>query len=148
MVVALMGLAVIGYANSGADRRATHPGTNAAAASHGAVTDAALRPVIKPPVRAKPARHHIVRARARPRHHARHTHRATPSSATAAATTTSTVSSTPTPSGTSAVGNSESGAAGGSRPTTVDNHPVSTPPPASTAFGQKGTLGPGSSSDS
>ena len=147
--VTLLAMTVIGYAESGGAHRITrarvHPSP---APGRGTATDAALRPATKRLVHSahRPrGRRHVVRARAHARHHVRQVHHAARASVTApidsgGPTTTST--------GTGAAGNSQSGAATGSGPTTVDSHPVSTPPPAAPAFGQQGTLGPGSSSDS
>ena len=147
--VTLLSMAVIGYAESGGAHRTTQAAARSSAVARDRpATETAPRPATRQPKRSTHAgrvRRHPVRARARSRHHVRHLHHAAPAAVT---TSTPSVVSTPTGSGTSAAGNSQSGTVAGSGPTTVDSHPVFTPPPAAPAFGQKGTLGPGSSSDS
>ena len=156
-VVALLAMAVIGFAETGSPTHtAAHSGVHTTAGANPRIIDTGVRPApqrVERTVRTRhrAGHHHGVRAhaRARTRHRTRRSHHpaaASLVSPSAPAPETTSTPTTTTPA--SAQGASQGGAVSGSGPTTVNSHPVSTPPPAQPAFGQQGTLGPGSSSDS
>ncbi|MGA9859241.1 MAG: hypothetical protein WBQ18_15355 [Solirubrobacteraceae bacterium] len=168
-VVALLAMAMIGYAQPGATAGRARGRTPARFADRAATPVAGTQREDAALAKTRP-QSTGTRSHERPHRSTRertHAHRAgdghrpkvaapapsgtggTPSARSSTGSTDTTPASSGSPSsGTSAAGASGSGASTGTGAATVEGHPVSTPPPSPPAFGSDGTLGPGSSPQS